>query len=112
MRDATTTHQHTDKKALRKEREKKIALGHKEDDHEEEPDLGADHALSVGQLLPLRGGKETMRRKRPEITSVLFSYVGTDAQFDEFLKGVIHDYLAADHPYAKQETRSCGLCRI
>ena len=23
-----------------------------------------------------------MRRKRPEITSVLFSYVGTDAQFD------------------------------
>ena len=45
-----------------------------------------------------------MRRKRPEITSVLFSYVGTDAQFDEFLKGVIHDYLSADHPYAKPET--------
>ena len=37
VRDATTTHQHTDKKALRKERENKIALGHKEDDHEEEP---------------------------------------------------------------------------
>ena len=37
VRDATTTHQHTDKKTLRKEREKKIALGHKEDDHEEEP---------------------------------------------------------------------------
>ena len=36
MRDATTTHQHTDKKTLRKEREKKIALGHKVDDHEEE----------------------------------------------------------------------------
>ena len=36
MRDATTTHQHTDKKTLRKEREKKIALGHKADDHEEE----------------------------------------------------------------------------
>ena len=36
MRDATTTHQHTDKKTLRKKREKKIALGHKEDDHEEE----------------------------------------------------------------------------
>ena len=36
MRDATTTHQHTDKKALRKEREKKIAMGHKSDDHEEE----------------------------------------------------------------------------
>ena len=36
VRDATTTHQHTDKKALRKEREKKIAMGHKADDHEEE----------------------------------------------------------------------------
>ena len=36
MRDATTTHQHGDRKALRREREKKIALGHKEDDHEEE----------------------------------------------------------------------------
>ena len=42
MRDATTTHQHTDKKALRKEREKKIAMGHKPDDHEEAPrqDMG------------------------------------------------------------------------
>ena len=36
MRDVTTTHQHSDRKALRKEREKKIALGHKADDHEEE----------------------------------------------------------------------------
>ena len=36
VRDATTTHRHSDKKALRKEREKKIAMGHKEDDHEEE----------------------------------------------------------------------------
>lgn len=36
VRDATTTHRHSDKKALRKEREKKIALGHKEDDYEEE----------------------------------------------------------------------------
>ena len=74
-------HQHTDKKALRREKAKKIALGHKEDDHEEEPTW-----------------------QRPEITSVLFSYVGTDAQFDEFLKGVIHDYLSADHPYTKLET--------
>ena len=36
VRDVTTTHQHSDRKALRKEREKKIALGHKADDHEEE----------------------------------------------------------------------------
>ena len=32
----TPTHHHTDSKALRKEREKKIALGHKADDHEDE----------------------------------------------------------------------------
>lgn len=36
VRDATTAHRYTDSKALRREREKKIALGHKEDDHEEE----------------------------------------------------------------------------
>ena len=36
VKDATTTHQRTDKKTLRKEREKKIAMGHKADDHEEE----------------------------------------------------------------------------
>lgn len=32
----TSTHHHTDSKILRKEREKKIALGHKADDHEDE----------------------------------------------------------------------------
>ena len=36
IRDATTMHQHTDRKTLSQERQKKIALGHKEDDHEEE----------------------------------------------------------------------------
>ena len=36
VKDATTTHYHTDSKALRKERQKKIAQGHAEDDHEEE----------------------------------------------------------------------------
>ena len=35
MRDATTTHQYTDHRLLQRERQKKIALGHKEDDHEE-----------------------------------------------------------------------------
>ena len=34
--DATTQHHHTDSKTLRKEKEKKIALGHKADDHEDE----------------------------------------------------------------------------
>ena len=36
IRDATTMHQHTDRNTLRQERQKKIALGHKEDDHEDE----------------------------------------------------------------------------
>ena len=36
IRDATTMHQHTDTKTLRQERQKKIALGHKKDDHEDE----------------------------------------------------------------------------
>ena len=36
VKDATTMHQHTDRKLLQRERQKKIALGHKEDDHEEE----------------------------------------------------------------------------
>ena len=37
VRDATTTYQHTDTKTLRQERQKKIALGHKEDDHTDDP---------------------------------------------------------------------------
>ena len=39
VRDSTTTHQHTDRKLRQKERQKKIALGHKADDHENEIDL-------------------------------------------------------------------------
>ena len=39
VRDATTMRQHSDRKALRREEAKKIALGHKEDDHEEEQTL-------------------------------------------------------------------------
>ena len=30
-------HQHTDRKTLRRQRQKKIALGHKEDDHADDP---------------------------------------------------------------------------
>ncbi|MBD5162890.1 MAG: relaxase/mobilization nuclease domain-containing protein [Oscillibacter sp.] len=37
VRDATTTHAHGDSKTLRAERQKKIAHGHKEDDHADEP---------------------------------------------------------------------------
>ena len=39
VRDATTMHQHTDRKTLRRERAKKIAMGHKPDDHEDEIDM-------------------------------------------------------------------------
>lgn len=39
MREATTMHQHTDRKLRQKERQKKIAMGHKPDDHEDEIDL-------------------------------------------------------------------------
>ena len=43
-----------------------------------------------------------MARKRKEnISEVTFSYVGTDEQFDEFLKMLVHDYLSVDQPYTK-----------
>ena len=43
-----------------------------------------------------------MARKRKEnISEVMFSYVGTDEQFDEFLKMLVHDYLSVDQPYTK-----------
>ena len=36
-----------------------------------------------------------MARKRNEasVGSVLFTYIGTDADFEKFLKTVVHDYL-------------------
>ena len=36
MKDTTTINPYTDRKVFAKEREKKIALGHKADDHEDE----------------------------------------------------------------------------
>lgn len=39
------------------------------------------------------------RKKKNNIPNVMFTYVGTDAQFDEFLKSVIHDYLVVDSPH-------------
>ena len=45
-----------------------------------------------------------MARKRKEnISEVMFSYVGTDEQFDEFLKMLVHDYLSVDQPYIKSQ---------
>ena len=42
------------------------------------------------------------KKKESNIASVMYSYVGTDDQFDEFLKLMLHDYLAVDHPYTNQ----------
>ena len=45
-----------------------------------------------------------MARKRKEtISEVTFSYVGTDEQFDEFLKMLVHDYLSVDQPYTTSQ---------
>ena len=59
-------------------------------------------------LLPelVSGGRSSMGRKKKEsnIASVMYSYVGTDDQFDEFLKLMLHDYLAVDNPYTNQPT--------
>lgn len=48
------------------------------------------------------------KKKGSNIASVMFSYTGTDDQFDEFLKMMLHDYLAVDNPYTKQETDFVG----
>ena len=44
------------------------------------------------------------KRKESNIASVMYSYVGTDDPFDDFLKMMIHYYLSVDHPYTNQPT--------
>ena len=52
-------------------------------------------------------GKKT---PKPELFSVMYSYVGSDTQFDAFLKMLIHDYLAVVNPFAQaEEQRVVGL---
>ena len=46
-------------------------------------------------------GTPMARKRKENISEVTFSYVGTDEQFDEFLKMLVHDYLSADQPYTK-----------
>ena len=41
------------------------------------------------------------RQRKDNISVVTFSYIGTDAQFDEFFKMLVHDYLSVDQPYKK-----------
>ena len=42
-----------------------------------------------------------VRKRKDNISEVTFSYIGTDEQFDEFLKMLVHDYLSVDQPYTK-----------
>ena len=51
-------------------------------------------------------------KQKAELFSVMYSYVGTDTQFDEFLKMMIHDYLAADHPCIKSEPQIVGSVEL
>ena len=43
-------------------------------------------------------GTPMARKRKENISEVTFSYVGTDEQFDEFLKMLVHDYLSVDQP--------------
>ena len=43
------------------------------------------------------------RKRKDNISEVTFSYIGTDAQFDEFLKMLVHDYLSVDQPYTTSQ---------
>jgi len=45
-------------------------------------------------------------KKRNDISEVSFTYVGTDEQFNDFLKMMLHDYLAVDNPYTVKEAES------
>ena len=44
-----------------------------------------------------------VRKRKENISEVMFSYVGTDEQFDEFLKMLVHDYLSVDQPYTTSQ---------
>ena len=44
-----------------------------------------------------------MKRKKA-VSSITFSYVGTEAHFETFLKIIVRDYLSADDPAMNSET--------
>ena len=53
-------------------------------------------------------GVPMARKRKDNISEVTFSYIGTDAQFDEFLKMLLHDYLSVDQPYTKSQEAFVG----
>ena len=40
------------------------------------------------------------KRNTERLGEVTFTYMGTDQEFDEFLKMLIRDYLAVDHAHS------------
>ena len=40
------------------------------------------------------------KRNTDRLGEVTFTYMGTDQEFDEFLKMLIRDYLAVDHAHS------------
>ena len=63
--------------------------------------MAADDVMICHSYYPDMGERIFMSRKQKgdNVQSVMFSYVGTDHDFDEFLKMLLHDYLSADDPY-------------
>ena len=43
------------------------------------------------------------KKRKNNIAEVSFTYIGTDDQFNEFLKMMVHDYLAVDYPYTQRQ---------
>ena len=48
-------------------------------------------------------GTAMANTRKENIAEVTFSYVGTDEQFNEFLKMLLHDYLSVDQRYTKSQ---------
>ena len=48
-------------------------------------------------------GTAMANTRKENIAEVTFSYVGTDEQFNEFLKMLVHDYLSVDQPCTKSQ---------
>lgn len=44
-----------------------------------------------------------VKRREDKLQCVTYEYIGTDKDFDAFLKLLIHDYLAVDNPGAATE---------
>ena len=64
--------------------------------------MAADHVTVFSHVNLEERSPMSRKKKESNIVSVMYSYTGTDSQFDEFLKMMLHDYLAVDNPYTEQ----------